>query len=72
MRHHRSKEVGLPWQTQVRAALAELDFAKASSQRMAALRKLQPLFAGKGARKTALRKCLALTIKAERLGEWQI
>jgi hypothetical protein len=69
MRRHRSKEARrLPWQAQVLAALAEFDFAKAPSQRMAALRKLQPLFAGRGALKKVLRKCLALTKRAERPG----
>jgi hypothetical protein len=68
MRRNRCKEAGRrPWETQVLAALAEFDFAKASSQRMAALKKLQPLFAGDGALKKALRKCLALTRRAERL-----
>jgi len=74
MRLRRSREVGrqLPWQTQALAALAEFDSAKTTSRRMVALRKLQPLFAGSGARKAALRKCLAVTIKAERMGEWEI
>lgn len=73
MRHHIPKEVGQPSRkTQVLAALAELDFAKGHSQRMAALRTLQPLFAGNGAREAALRKCLAVLIRAERLGEWEI
>jgi hypothetical protein len=62
----------LPWQTQVLAALSELDSAKSPSQRMAALGQLRPLFAGNGARKAALRNCLALLIRAERMGEWEI
>jgi hypothetical protein len=70
MKCHRSKEVGrLPWQTQVLAALAEFDFVKAPSQRMAVLRKLQSLFAGNEALKKVLRKCLALTRRAERLSK---
>jgi hypothetical protein len=74
MRRHRSREVGrqLPWQTQALAALAEFDSAKTPSQRMVALRKLQPLFAGNGARKAALRKCVELTRKVERVGDWEI
>jgi hypothetical protein len=68
MRRHRSKEVGqLTWQTQALAALAEFDSAKAPSQRVAALRKLKSLFAGAGELKKVLRKCLALTKRAERL-----
>ena len=57
----------LPWKRRVLAALTEFDCATARSQRMAALGKLQTLFAGKGARKEALRKCLALTRRVERL-----
>jgi hypothetical protein len=71
MRRYRSKEVGLPWQTQVLAALAEFDLAQAPSQRLPALKKLQLLFAGSGELKKVLRKCLALTRRAERLSkEW--
>jgi hypothetical protein len=72
MRHHISKEVGLPWQTQVLAALAEFDSGKTPSQRMAALGKLRPLFAGNGELKKVLTRCLALLIRAERMGEWEI
>lgn len=73
MRCYRLKEVErLPWQTQVAAALAEFDIAKSSRERMAALRKLQPLFAGNGARRKALRRCLALMRRAERLGTFWI
>jgi hypothetical protein len=72
MRRHRSKEAGLPWETQVAAAVAEFDSAKAPTQRMAALRKLQPLCAGNGELKAVLRKCLALLTKAEQIGEWKI
>ena len=73
MRLHRSKEVRQrPWQMQVLAALAEFDFATAHSQRMAALGKLKALFAGNGALSAVLRKCLALTIRAERLEACQI
>jgi hypothetical protein len=69
MRHQKSKKTGgLPWQTQVLASLAEFDLASTPSQRMAALRELQSLFAGDGALKKVLRKCLALTRRAERLG----
>jgi hypothetical protein len=65
-----SKEAGrLLWRTQVRAALAEFNFARHPAQRMAALRKLQPLFAGDGALKPVLRKYLALTKRAERLSK---
>jgi hypothetical protein len=68
MRHHGSKKAGkLSWQTQVLASLAEFDRANTPSQRMAALRELQSLFAGDGALKKVLRKCLALTKRAERL-----
>jgi len=74
MRRHRSKEIGqLPWQTQALAVLAEFDSANAPSQRVAALRKLQLLFAGDGELKRVLRKCLALTRRADRmskLGWW--
>jgi hypothetical protein len=73
MRRHRSSEVKrISWHKQAFSALAEFDSAQTSSQRMAALKKLQPLFAGNGTRKAALRKCLALTIKTERMGEWEI
>jgi hypothetical protein len=68
MKCYRSKEAGrLSWQTQVGAALAEFDSAKAPSQKMAALRKLQSLFAGNGARKKVLRRCLALLRRTEQL-----
>jgi len=68
MRSHRSKESGgLPWQTQVVAVLAEFDSANTHGKRIAALNKLQSLFAGGGLLKKVLRKCLALTKRAERL-----
>lgn len=73
MRRHRSSEVKrITWHSRALVALAEFDLAKTHSQRMAALRKLQPLFAGNGARKAALRKCLALTRRVERVGKWEI
>ena len=72
MEHHISKEGQPSWQAHVLAIVAEFDCAKTPSQRMALLRKLRPLFAGNGARRAALRKCLALTIRAERLGDWEI
>lgn len=66
----RSDDAGrIPWQTQVLDAVAEFNSAKAPSQRMAALKKLQPLFAGSGEQKKALRKCLVLTRRAERLSK---
>ena len=73
MKSHRSKEVRqLPLQTRVLHALSEFDSAKTPSERMAALSKLQPLIAGNGARNAALRKCLALIRRVERLEAWQI
>ena len=73
MRSHIPKEVRqLPLQTRVLHALSEFDSAKTPSERMAALSKLQPLIAGNGAGNAALRKCLALIKKVERLEAWQI
>lgn len=51
MSHRIPTELGQPSRkAQVLAALADLDLAKGHSQRMAALRTLQPLFAGNVAR----------------------
>jgi hypothetical protein len=73
MSRHGSKEVGrLSWQTQVLAALAEFDSGKARRERTAPLRKLQALYAGNGELKAALSKCLALLIRAEWTGDWEI
>lgn len=60
-------QVSLPvptWQAEALATLSEFDSAKDSNGRMKALNKLQPLFAGGGALKEVLRKCLALAKRA--------
>jgi len=73
MRRDRSRELErLPWKSQVQAAVAELDCAKTSNQRMAALRRLHLLFVGGGELKRVLRRCLALIRRVERLEAWQI
>jgi len=67
MKRQRPKTPELPWQTRATAALSEFNFARRPAPRMAALRKLQTLVKGDEAVKEVLRKCLALTIRAERL-----
>jgi hypothetical protein len=68
MKRFRSKELQqASWQTEARHALLEFDTARYSAQRLAALKKLQPLFDGKGKLKEALRRCLTLANRAERM-----
>jgi hypothetical protein len=62
----------LPWKSQVQAALAELDYAKTSNQRVAALRRLRLLFVGGAEPKKVLRRCLSLIRRIERLEAWHI
>jgi hypothetical protein len=68
MLRNRSKELErLPWKSQVLAALSDLDCTKTSNQRTAAQRRLHLLFQGGGDLKKALRKCVALIKRVERL-----
>jgi hypothetical protein len=66
-----TRAVNLDWRTQARAALAQFNAAETPKSRIAALNKLRPLFAGEGALKEALRKCLKQANRVERLSTKQ-